>query len=277
MDTGDGHPLSSWAVASHSQLRIDYDESAQGYTEHWGPGLNEIAAEFLTELDLPQTGVVADVGCGAGGLLTALEARTLATLLAVDFSPGMVRLVDAHYLRAVMDAQALALKEESLAAVVAMFMLFHLPDPAAGVAEFRRVLRPGGLCAFTTWGEDDEAFTAFEVFDEVLDRYGAAEGRRLFARYEDLETPEKCRHLLEYAGFRDIHVRAQRMAYRFTVDHLIGFRTRVGYGRIRWETLPEERREAALQEGRVALERLRPDQLTLRDEVIYAFGVAPPV
>jgi SAM-dependent methyltransferase len=261
--------------ADRDQLRKDYDESALGYSEHWGPGLNDIAARFLRELDLPKTGVIGDIGCGAGGLLPFLEARTGARLLAVDLALGMVRLVDARYARAVMDAQALALADDTLAAAVAMFMLFHLPDPAAGLAELRRVLRPGGMCAFTTWGEDDQDFIAFDVFDEVLDRHGAGEGRPLFARYAELETPQKCRDLLHHAGFTDVAVRAERMAYQFSVDSLIGFRTRVGSGRVKWETLPTDRRTAALREGREALGRLRPEELTLRDEVIYAWGAVP--
>lgn len=83
----------------------------------------------------------------------------------------MVRLVDERYMRAVMDAQALGFRDETLSGVIAMFVLFHLPDPADGIAEIRRVLRPGGVCAFTTWGQDDEGFTAFDVFDEVLGRH----------------------------------------------------------------------------------------------------------
>nr|WP_246805836.1 class I SAM-dependent methyltransferase [Rhizobium leguminosarum] len=33
-----------------------------------------------------------------------------------------------------------------------MHMLYHLPDPAAGIADMSRVLRPGGLLAVTTNG-----------------------------------------------------------------------------------------------------------------------------
>lgn len=176
-------------------------------------------------------------------------------------------------MRAVMDAQALGFRDETLSGVIAMFVLFHLPDPADGIAEIRRVLRPGGVCAFTTWGQDDEGFTAFDVFDEVLGRHGAGPGRELFARYEQLDTPDKCRDGLEATGFTNSSVRAERMAYRFSIDDLIGMRTTFGYGRVKWATVPEDRREAALRESRQAVARLSTEDLTLRDEVIYATGI----
>jgi hypothetical protein len=64
------------------------------------------------------------------------------------------------------------------------------------------------------------------------------------------------------------------MIHAWTIDHLIGFRTEVGYGRTRWESLDLGAREAAHTEGRRVLEKLDPDQLILRDEVIYSVGRA---
>lgn len=43
------------------------------------------------------------------------------------------------------DAQRLPLKENGIDAVVMKFVLEHVPDPAAVVAEARRALKPGGL------------------------------------------------------------------------------------------------------------------------------------
>jgi ubiquinone/menaquinone biosynthesis C-methylase UbiE len=38
--------------------------------------------------------------------------------------------------------------------VVCAFAIFF-PDPAGALAEFRRVVRPGGTVAISTWGKDD--------------------------------------------------------------------------------------------------------------------------
>ena len=45
---------------------------------------------------------------------------------------------------ALADAQRLPLKTASLDGALAMHMLYHVPDPAVGVEETRRVLRSGG-------------------------------------------------------------------------------------------------------------------------------------
>ena len=55
----------------------------------------------------------------------------------------------------VLDAEAIDLADESFDAVVCRFGLMLIPDQAAVLAETRRVLRPGGRCAFAVWGEED--------------------------------------------------------------------------------------------------------------------------
>ncbi len=254
------------------QIASDYDASAVGYSRHWGPALNTLAAAFLDEVSLPQTGVIVDVGAGAGGLLPHLRERTTARLLAVDLSEGMLRLADPRHARVVSDAQRLAIRDGAVDAATAMFMLFHLPDPLRGLQELRRILRSGGVCAFTSWGAGDEEFAGFDAGDEVLDRHGAVAGRGFFERYEELETVAKCSDALTFAGFVDVEVGAKRMAHEFAVDDLIGFRTTVGSGRVRWKSVPEERLAAVRDELRKAVEQLSPGERTLRHEVIYAVG-----
>jgi SAM-dependent methyltransferase len=105
---------------------------------------------------------VLDIGCGPGwfweGGISALPADLDLTL--ADSSPGMVaeavKRCGALPFRSVAgqqaDAVALPFAESSFDAVIAMHMLYHLPDPAAGIAEMFRVLRPGGVLAVTTNG-----------------------------------------------------------------------------------------------------------------------------
>lgn len=49
------------------------------------------------------------------------------------------------------DAQALPLDDDSVDAVVCQFGLMFFPDKARAMSEFARVLRPGGLLAFSVW------------------------------------------------------------------------------------------------------------------------------
>jgi SAM-dependent methyltransferase len=50
------------------------------------------------------------------------------------------------------DAAALPFDDGSFDILIAMHMLYHLPDPAVGIAEMYRVLKPGGFLAVTTNG-----------------------------------------------------------------------------------------------------------------------------
>ena len=106
---------------------------------------------------------VLDIGCGpawfwasvASGLPDGIR------LTLADLSPGMVEEAVARCKALPLarvegrpaDAAALPFGDGCFDGVVAMHMLYHLPDPATAIAEFYRVLRPGGFLAVTTNGE----------------------------------------------------------------------------------------------------------------------------
>lgn len=257
-----------------ANLAADYDAAAAAYDEYWGPAIAPLAVAFLQNLPLPDAQAILDVGAGSGSTLRYLLRATDATVVGIDRSGGMLSRAPAAALRAVMDAERLGFREGSFDVAVAMFVLFHLPDPLAGLREIRRVLKDGATVAITTWGDDDPGFRALDVIDEVLDRHGAAEGRALYARYELSDTPDKCGLLMEKSGFEVCAIRAERMSHEWTIDDLIGYRTQLGYGRVRWESLDADARPGALEEVRAALAELAPDEMTERDEVIYSIGRA---
>ena len=101
----------------------------------------------LRELRRPPARRVLDVGCGTG-ILTDRLARELGTDLVCgcDFSMGMLeharRRRPGPWLRA--DAQRLPLSSGSVDAVVSTESFHWFPDPDAALAEFHRVLAPGG-------------------------------------------------------------------------------------------------------------------------------------
>jgi len=105
---------------------------------------------------------VLDIGCGPGwfwaSVADMLPDRLALTL--ADQSPGMVEeatgrcrpLPFGSVAGRQADAAALPFDDGSFDAVVAMHMLYHVADPAAGIAEMARVLKPGGVLAVTTNG-----------------------------------------------------------------------------------------------------------------------------
>ncbi|MGB6918549.1 MAG: ubiquinone/menaquinone biosynthesis methyltransferase [Phycisphaerae bacterium] len=96
---------------------------------------------------------VLDVCCGTGDLARALLARRGRRIIACDFSSAMLaraRSKLGHALRAgrasVLEADALRLPlaDGSVDAAASAFGLRNLEDPARGLAEMVRVVRPGG-------------------------------------------------------------------------------------------------------------------------------------
>ncbi|MFD4985521.1 class I SAM-dependent methyltransferase [Streptomyces sp. NPDC058374] len=105
-------------------------------------------------LELRPGDAVLDAGCGTGRALPALRAAVGAagTVLGADLTEAMLaeaarvgrREAGALLLA---DAERLPLRTGALDAVFAAGMVSHLADPAAGVREWARVVRPGGTLA----------------------------------------------------------------------------------------------------------------------------------
>lgn len=118
-------------------------------------GLYEVIADDLRRSVPPAPAAhVVDVGAGPGGLVVALARRyPQSRLTAVDIDPGMAeRARDrvrrehlAHRVTTLVgDVGALPLPDGSADLITSSFSVHHWPDAAAGFAEIRRVLRPGG-------------------------------------------------------------------------------------------------------------------------------------
>jgi len=100
--------------------------------------------------------VVADVGCGWGRSMKKLHQRFAPQrLLAIDVDPAMVQAAVAEAQRAGLTAQGLVCSSEKLPLADASVDLLlchqtfhHLIEQEAAIAEWYRVLRPGGVLLF---------------------------------------------------------------------------------------------------------------------------------
>jgi ubiquinone/menaquinone biosynthesis C-methylase UbiE len=113
------------------------------------------------QLQISEGSSVLELGCGPGWLWSSNRQRIPASwrITLSDFSPGMLqearqRLGEERFAYQIVDAQAIPLADESVDALIANHMLYHIPDLSRGLAEIRRVLKPGGCLYATTIGRE---------------------------------------------------------------------------------------------------------------------------
>ena len=129
---------------------------------------------------------ILEVGCGTGAFAARLLSELpAATLIATDQSMRMVELtrqrgVDAR----VADVMDLPFGDATFDVVVAMWMLYHVPDLEGALAQVRRVLRPGGLFVAATNGDEHLADLLGEAGgDRLITQFSLENGRAALARH----------------------------------------------------------------------------------------------
>ena len=143
------------------------------------PGVQaEVAQRLIERLDglkfAPKT--IVDLGCGPGVQAKALSQRFGdACVVAIDWSLPMLQRAGAErgwfrkrFERVAADANALPLAESSVDLLYSNLMLQWCDDLPAMLNGFRRVLKPGGLVLFSTFGPDTliELREAWKKVDE---------------------------------------------------------------------------------------------------------------
>jgi len=158
---------------------------------------------------------ILEVGCGTGGFAARLASdNPEADLIATDQSTRFVELTAARGLVARQaDIQDLPFDDASYDVVAAMWMLYHVPDLDRGLAEVRRVLRPGGLFVAVTNGDDHLADLMTEAGGtSLVTQFSGENGEAALRRHFDDVSTE---HVDTRAVFED-HARA--VAYLASFD-----------------------------------------------------------
>jgi SAM-dependent methyltransferase len=170
---------------------------------------------LLDGLGDPALLTIADVGAGTGISSRLLAARG-AHVIAIEPNPEMRAAAEAPHVD-VRDAAAerTGLTDASVDVVTA-FQAFHWFATPAAVAEFARVLRPGGRVALV-WNvrNDDDAFT--KAYGGIADLNSDA-AARAGQRSEDPDLPA----LLGSTGLENLRAAEFESGQRLDLESLIG-------------------------------------------------------
>ena len=130
----------------------------------WFRGRRRLVAATIRAFGIPPSAQVLDVGCGTGSNLRLLVELGFGDVTGLDRSEDAIRWCREKQLPPVErgDLCALPFPEDHFDLVLATDVLEHIDEPDAGVAELRRVLRPGGTLIVTVpafeslWGLQDD-------------------------------------------------------------------------------------------------------------------------
>lgn len=167
-------------------VRRHFARAAAGYERH--DALQRAVQEgLLGRLDfyLEQPRLVLDVGAGTGRGSALLKKRwPQAQVLALDLALPMLREARRHagwlkpFQRVCADALALPLPDHSVDVLHSNLCFQWIDDLAALFGECVRVLRPGGLLAFSTFGPD--------TLRELRAAWAAVDARSHVGRFLDM-------------------------------------------------------------------------------------------
>lgn len=203
-----------------------FDQVADGY-DRAALRFFPFAADRLAQRLAPRPGEkILDVATGTGAVAVAVAQRLSGNeagggrVMGVDISERMLDRAYANVRRMAlhnvdlhpMDAAALEFRDGYFDALSCSFGLFFLPDMAAALREWRRVLRPGGRLLLTSFGGD--AFLPQAAwFCEQLQASGGPSLRPEDFAWQRLATPELCAQLLADAGFEQIECTTEQLGY----------------------------------------------------------------
>jgi SAM-dependent methyltransferase len=225
------------------------------WQEQLAEALTPVRRWLIAELRLRPGDTVLELGAGTGE--TGFEAASIVgeggRLISSDFSPEMV---DVAHRRGtelglsnvdfgVIDAERIELDADSVDGVLCQSAYMLVGDPAAALAETRRILRPGGRLALSVWGSPERNPWASIGGMILLERGHMPPPEPGAPGVFGLASEERTRALLAGAGFSS--VRTEEVPVRFAFRDLYEYE--------RWVTdvggpfamvvrgLPEDERE----------------------------------
>jgi SAM-dependent methyltransferase len=209
------HPDAN-AKAFHDFELDGWQHASDGYHRHLGKLTSQTIGPLLDAVAAAEGASLLDIATGPGYVAAEAKRRGWAPV-GIDFSEAMVamaRRLHPEIEFQVGDAEALSFGNAAFDRAAMNFGILHLSQPEAAVREAHRVLRAGGIFAFTAWAKADEAL-GFRIALRAIEDFGDP-GVQLppgppFFRFSD---SDECRRVLASCGFGSVTVKQLPLVWK---------------------------------------------------------------
>jgi ubiquinone/menaquinone biosynthesis C-methylase UbiE len=264
----------------HAAVGQRVDRSA--YDRYVGEWSRLFVPTVLTAADVGTAHRILDVATGPGEAAALALSRVGPSGLVVGADISLAMLDAAHtrfagerFRPVVVDGQALPFADATFDAVICQLGLMFFPNPAQGLKEFRRVLRPGrraAVCVIST----RERAPVWGVLAEILSRYLPNQREVLHLSFA-LADAGHLEQLLAAAGFREVSVTRETREGGFESfdDYWAPIEEAAGSLPQAYHALPESSRRAVREEVQARLAAFEVNgRLVMSVEMLIGAGRA---
>jgi len=204
------------AKAFHKFEHDGWQHASDGYHRYLGSLTRQTIGPLLDSVAAAGGANLLDIASGPGYVAAEAKRRGW-TPVGIDFSEAMVamaRKLHPGIEFQIGDAEAMSFEDSTFDRAVMNFGILHLAQPDAAVREAHRVLRVGGMFAFTAWAKPDEAL-GFRIALRALEDFGDSSVRLPpgppFFRFSDRDV---CARVLASCGFGSVTVKQLPLVWK---------------------------------------------------------------
>ncbi|MDU0203242.1 MULTISPECIES: malonyl-ACP O-methyltransferase BioC [Paenibacillus] len=215
---------------SSMEIERQFNRSSAGsYDEH--ANVQKMMAEQLAEalgvLDVTRkstparVGSILEIGCGTGIVTSGLvEKYPIASITALDLAPGMLRAAeqrvrgsqpadrDIRFIHGDVEKWSATAPPASFDLIVSGACFQWLQQPKQTLQHLRRLLRPGGVLVFTTFGPT----TFYELHESFMEAY-RQNGQQPQRHGLTFQSGAGWREMLVDSGFTHTHIHEDRLLH----------------------------------------------------------------